>query len=220
MLWNRLRYSLYAPLYDLVVERLPLFRRGRQRSIALADLQRGERLLLVAAGTGLDLDFIPPGVEIVATDISPAMIERIRQRAVMLGRQVRADVMDAGALDFPDGVFDCVALHLALAVVPDPVRAIREVSRVLRPGGRVIVFDKFLGDDQHASLMRRMLDVPASLLFTSLTRRLGPLFDSAGLVQRLREPAGLGGTFVVSCALKPRGGAPPVVTQDSRLAVT
>ena len=200
-----MRYSLYAPLYDLVVERLPLFRRGRRRSLELADLKRGERLLLVAAGTGLDLELVPPGVDVVATDISPAMVERIRQRAVRLRRHVRADVMDAGALDYPDGAFDCVVLHLALAVVPDPVRAIREATRVLRPGGRVVVFDKFLGDDQRASVFRRLLDVPASLLFTSLTRRLGPLFDAAGLVQRVREPAGLRGAFIVACAVKERG---------------
>ena len=200
--WHRLRYSLYAPLYDQFVARLPLFRTGRRRAIALAGLKHGERLLLVAAGTGLDLALVPAGVDVVATDISPAMVSRIKQRAASLGRPVRAEVMDAGALDYPDASFDCVALHLALAVVPDPVRAILEATRVLRPGGRITIFDKFAADDSRPSLLRRMVDVPSTLLFTSLTRQLGPLLAAADLDTRTREPAGLGGLFVVAVVEK------------------
>jgi phosphatidylethanolamine/phosphatidyl-N-methylethanolamine N-methyltransferase len=203
--WNRVRYSLYAPLYDGVVDRLPFFRAGRRRALALAGLQRGERLLIVAAGTGLDLEWVPDGVDIVATDVSPAMVSRIKQRAARLKRPVRAEVMDAGALDYGDGTFDCVALHLALAVVPDPVRAIREAARVLRKGGRVTVFDKFLADDARPSIVRRLLNVPSTLLFTSLTRQLGPLLASAGLVLKERHSAGIGRLFEIACAEKPRG---------------
>lgn len=201
--WSRMRYSLYAPLYDRVIESLPMFRTGRRRAVDLAGLRRGERVLIVAAGTGLDLELIPEGVEVVATDVSPAMVSRVKQRAARLHRPVRAEVMDAGALDYPDSSFDCVLLHLALAVVPDPMRAAREAARVLRPGGRVTVFDKFLADDARPSLLRRVVNVPSSLFFTSLTRRLGPLLDAAGLELRTKEPAGLGGLFVVARAEKP-----------------
>lgn len=204
--WSRMRYSLYAPLYDRVIESLPMFRTGRRRAVDLAGLRRGERVLIVAAGTGLDLELIPEGVEVVATDVSPAMVSRVKQRAARLHRPVRAEVMDAGALDYPDGSFDCVALHLALAVVPDPVRAIREAARVLRPGGRITIFDKFVADDAKPSLLRRALNVPSTLLLTSLTRRLGPLLAAAGLVERLREPAGFGGMFVVVRAEKRGAG--------------
>jgi phosphatidylethanolamine/phosphatidyl-N-methylethanolamine N-methyltransferase len=200
--WHRLRYSLYAPLYDQFVARLPLFRRGRRRALDLASLKRGERLLLVAAGTGLDLEHVPEGVDVVATDISPAMVSRVKQRAAELRRPVRAEVMDAGALDYPDSSFDCVGLHLALAVVPDPVRAIREAARVLRPGGRITIFDKFATDDSRPSAIRRAVDVPATFFFTSITRQLGPLLRAANLAERHRETVGLGGLFVVAVAEK------------------
>jgi ubiquinone/menaquinone biosynthesis C-methylase UbiE len=144
--WNRLRYTLYAPVYDLALARLPLFRRGRRRSLALAAFRPGERVLLVAAGTGLDLAYLPAGVAVVATDVTPAMLARLRARARALGRDVTAEVMDAARLAYPDASFDGVVLHLALAVVPDPVAAVRKAARVLRPGGRVAVFDKFLPD--------------------------------------------------------------------------
>lgn len=198
--WNRLRYTLYAPLYNLALARLPLFRRGRRRSLALADFRPGERVLLVAAGTGLDLEFLPDSVTVVATDVTPAMVERLRARARALGRAVTAEVMDAGRLAYPDASFDGVVLHLALAVVPDPVAAIREAARVLRPGGRVAVFDKFLPDDAVASPLRRAAAAVARLVATELNRQLGPLLRAGGLREVRREPVGLGGAFVVARA--------------------
>lgn len=198
--WNRLRYTLYAPLYDLALARLPLFRRGRRRSLALADFRPRERVLLVAAGTGLDLEFVPEGVTVVATDVTPAMVERLRARARALGRAVTAEVMDAGRLAYADASFDGVILHLALAVVPDPVAAIREAARVLRPGGRVAVFDKFLPDDTVASPLRRAAAAVARLVATDLNRQLGPLLRAGGLREVRREPVGLGGAFVVARA--------------------
>lgn len=191
--WNRLRYTLYAPIYDQVVR----FRRPRRRSIELLELRPGERVLIDGAGTGADLDFIPQGVEVVATDITPAMVERIRTRATRLGRAVDVRVMDAHALDFPDGSFDAVILHLIVAVVPDPVRAVREAARVLRPGGRAAVFDKFVPEGGSASGVRRGINVVTNTLFSDVTRRLGPLLAGAGLNVVHREPAFLGGAFEI-----------------------
>src|SRR5690606_22440154 len=86
--WNRLRYTLYAPFYDAVVP----FHRQRRRSIGLLQLQPGERVLIDGAGTGADLDYIPGGVEITATDLTPAMVDRITARAAKLRRSVDAMV--------------------------------------------------------------------------------------------------------------------------------
>jgi phosphatidylethanolamine/phosphatidyl-N-methylethanolamine N-methyltransferase len=209
--WNRLRYTLYAPIYDLAVAHLPMFRRGRRRSLELAALRRGERVLLVAAGTGLDLELLPDGVEVTATDITPAMVARLMEQARALrerGRElrVRSEVMDAARLALPDASVDCVVLHLALAVVAYPEAAIREAARVLRPGGRVAVFDKFLPDGARPSLGRRAAAAVARVVATDLNRQLGPLVDAAGLHEVTREPVGLGGTFFVARANKPPRG--------------
>lgn len=196
--WNRLRYTLWAPFYDGVTR----FGRQRSRSVELLDLRPGERVLIDGAGTGADLRHIPSGVEIVATDITPAMIHRLRQRAERLGRPVDARVMDAEALDFPDASFDAVILHLIIAVVPDPVRAVREAARVLRPGGRAAVFDKFVADDAAPSAARRGLNIVANALFTDLTRSLGPLLSGTGLRVTQREPAMFGGMFEIALLRK------------------
>ena len=81
--WNRIRYTLWAPFYDLVVG----FGSQRRRSIELLSLQPGDRVLIVGAGTGADLPFLPPGVVGLATDLTPAMLERARPR-LRLGLEV------------------------------------------------------------------------------------------------------------------------------------
>ena len=158
---------------------------------------------MVGAGTGRDLPLLPADARVTATDLTPAMVERTRRRAAGLGRAVDARVMDAQALDFADGAFDAVVLHLILAVVPAPVAALREAERVLRPGGRAVVFDKWVPDDTAPSALRRMANVVADAVATDITRRLGDLVSATGFVVEHREPAGAGGFFSVALLRRP-----------------
>jgi phosphatidylethanolamine/phosphatidyl-N-methylethanolamine N-methyltransferase len=199
--WNRIRYTAFAPLYDRVAP----FAAQRRRSLELLALERGERVLLVGAGTGADLPFIPEGVEVVAGDITPAMVERIRRRAARMGRPVEADVMDGQDLPSPDGSFDAAVLHLIVAVIPDPAACLRETARVLRPGGRAVVFDKFVPDDQEPSAARRALNLVTHALFSDVTRRLGPLLAGTGLEVVHRMPAALGGRFEIALLRREEG---------------
>jgi ubiquinone/menaquinone biosynthesis C-methylase UbiE len=110
-------------------------------ALRLAELAPGERLLDVAAGTGgLSLPAARLGAKVVATDWAPAMIERLAARASAEGlRNVEARVMDCHALDFPDGTFDVTASQFGVMLVRDQETALREMARVTRPGGRVLV---------------------------------------------------------------------------------
>jgi ubiquinone/menaquinone biosynthesis C-methylase UbiE len=202
--WNRVRYTLLAPLYDTVAG----FRPQRRRSLELLDARPGERVLIDGCGTGADLAFLHADVHVVATDITPAMVERTRRRAEGLGRSVDARVMDAQALEFTDGSFDAVVLHLILAVVPDPVAAIREAARVLKPGGRAVVFDKWVPDDREPSLLRRAGNLVSGVVATEITRKLGPLVAATPLHVEHRDPAGTGGFFSITLLCKPASGEP------------
>ena len=102
---------------------------------------------------------------------------------------VQPALMDAARLGFAPAVFACVLLHLAIAVVPDPVATMREVSRVLRPGGRVSVFDKFLPDGTRPSWARRAAGAAAKLVATDLNRELGPLLEADRRPLRYRHVA-------------------------------
>jgi phosphatidylethanolamine/phosphatidyl-N-methylethanolamine N-methyltransferase len=93
--------------------------------------------------------------------------------------------------------------HLVLEVIPDPVRAIREMARVLKPGGRVAVFDKFLGDPASPSLPRRAANALTRVVGIDINRRLGPLVEASGLALEWEEPLGLTGLFRLARLVKP-----------------
>lgn len=195
---NRLRYTLYTPFYDAVVRRLG---RGRRRSLELLNVRPGERVLIAGCGTGLDIEHLPAGAQITAVDITPSMVERTRRRR----EGIDARVMDAAKLDFADASFDCVILHLILAVVPDPRSTAREAARVLRPGGRAAIFDKFLPDEGRPSLVRRAANVVTRIVATDINRRLAPLVEGTTLRVVRDEPSVFGGMFRVVLAVKGGG---------------
>jgi phosphatidylethanolamine/phosphatidyl-N-methylethanolamine N-methyltransferase len=188
--WNRARYTLWAPLYDIAGKRFD----GRRRaSLQLLDMKAGERLLIVGAGTGSDLPFVRPDVSIVATDLTPAMLLRARHH---LRPGASLALMDGHRLGIMGDTIDAVALHLILAVLPDPARCLQEVARVLRPGGRIAVFDKFARTTT-PSLGLRALNLLTAPLFTEVTRCFEEILERSGAPLRVEHdvPAWRGGLF-------------------------
>ena len=203
--WNRLRYTVWAPAYDALT-RAAGFDTARRLSIDRLRLASGDRVLIVGAGTGLDLDFLPSNVRVTAIDVTPAMLKQLERRAAGTGRAVTARIMDARQLAFPDSSFDAVVMHLILAVMPEPERGLREAVRVLKPGGRIAVFDKVLRDEERPSLRRRLLNAFAKPLFSDLNRRLGPLIAGTPLVIEHDEAVAFAGTYrVVTLMNRDRG---------------
>lgn len=184
-------YRFIAPFYDAFLERASA--RARQRSLAKLAEGGAQRVLIGGAGTGLDFPFLPSQHEYVALDLTAAMLARSHSRAEMLSMDwVQGDSM---ALPFADASFDTVVLHLITAVVPQPPRCLAEAARVLKPGGRILLFDKFLRRGQPAWLRRA-----ASPLVARLATRLDVVFeDVLEQVPQLRivsdEPALAGGWF-------------------------
>ena len=122
------------------------------------------------------------------------MVEKTLARAASLGMSIDARVMDAAKLEFEDESFDCVVLHLILAVVPDPYSTAREAARVLRRGGRFSIFDKFAN---RPSVLRRALNVITNFIATDITRNLGDILAGTDLRVTRDEPSALGGVFRV-----------------------
>lgn len=124
-------------------------REVRRRAAGALDLCEGERLLIVGVGTGMELEYLPAWVRGAGVDLSAGMLERAHRRRTALGmRGLDLMVMDARALDFPDGGFEAVYLPLILTVVEDGARVLAEAARVTAPGGRLVVADRFWPEER------------------------------------------------------------------------
>ena len=99
------------------------------------------KILDVACGTGLNIPLFPAGSDIIAVDLSPNMLEIARANATKHGLKVNLAVMDAEHLEFPDGSFDTVVSTLSTCTFPDPVKALREMKRVCRPNGLILLLE-------------------------------------------------------------------------------
>jgi phosphatidylethanolamine/phosphatidyl-N-methylethanolamine N-methyltransferase len=190
--WNKFRYTLYTPGYDLIAR---VFVNSRKRSIDSLEIKNGDKVLIIGAGTGLDLEFLPNNCEITATDLTPSMVQRIKTRNLTLNLHVEAVVMDGQSLTFGNEMFDKIILHLILAVIPDPYACIREASRVLKKGGTVVVFDKFVPKGKKISLKRRFVNLFANLIASDLTRDFESIVKTSGLTVLSDEAADWNGNF-------------------------
>ena len=199
--WNRIRYTFYTPIYDLLVGRI--FTASRRKSIELLEIQPNEKVLLVGAGTGLDFQFLPKHAQVCAGDITPSMVSKMQQRAQKLNLNATVEVMDGQSLPFPDNTFDKVILHLIVAVIPDPVKCLQEVERVLKPGGEAVIFDKFRPQDQKLSAIRRFFNKLTSFLFSDITRVPEELLAQTNLKMQLDQPANFNGNFRIVKVQKP-----------------
>lgn len=186
--WHRFRYTLWAPHYDRVTK----FHPERRHSVELLKLRPGERLVIIGCGTGADLPFIPADVRVLAADLTPAMLRQAQAHA-RPGIEFR--VLDGMALDLPDGAFDAAILHMVLEVIPDPARCLREAARVLRPGGRLAVFDKFLPDADRPGVLRRAGLALLDFVFTSTNRRMGEMLARSGAPLRVEHEEAAVGSY-------------------------
>lgn len=133
-IWEKIARD-YDPRMSFV-ERL-LFAGGREWVCSQAE----GHVLEIAVGTGRNLPFYPRAVRLTGVDFSPAMLEIARRRAAEAGIDAELREGDAQALDFADASFDTVVCTLSLCSIPDDRRAVAEVKRVLRPGGRFLLME-------------------------------------------------------------------------------
>lgn len=140
-------YGAYAPIYDRLFG--ALLEPGRRAlTMAVAALQPAS-VLEVGVGTGLTLAGYPPAARVVGVDLSLDMLGHARRRAAgMPGRDIELRVMNAEQMDFAEASFDCVVLPYVLSVTPNPARLVREVRRVCKPGGSIVVLNHFNGSAQ------------------------------------------------------------------------
>lgn len=181
-------YTLLAPFYDPVVAAATRGARGRSLA-ALAASPPGD-VLLLGVGTGLDLPHLPAQHRYVGLDLTAAMLKRARPRTANL--RFAPARGDAQRLPFRDAGFDAVVLHLILAVVPSPTRCLAEAVRVLKPGGTLLVFDKFLRRGEIG--WKRLLNPLMRRVATRLDVVFEDVLDAVGGINVITNEAAIAST--------------------------
>ena len=194
----RRAYTVWAGIYDPLTRFL---RSGRRRSIALLDIRPGDTVLLVGCGTGADFEFLPRGAQCVAVDLTPAMLRRAA--AKVEDRRIQLAEMDAMDLRLPDDTFDKTILHHILAVVPDPVRALREAERATKPGGNLVVLDKFWNHARRPPLFLRLASAVLRGHVTALDRNFPTILARTSLQVLQETSMGFGGLYRLYLLRKP-----------------
>lgn len=139
-LQTRKRYDRLAPWYDPLEALMESWRFAAWRT-RLKERIRGPLVLEVGVGTGKNMRFYPPNVRIAGIDLSPEMLKRARKRSEKMDLNVELTEMDVQNLQFPDQSFDTVFATFVFCSVPDPVLGLKELRRVCKPDGRLILLE-------------------------------------------------------------------------------
>lgn len=185
-------YSFYSPFYDHIFGKL--LGPGRRKAFRYLDRRPHQKVLEIGIGPGSTLEYYPPQTHVVGIDISASMIEQAHKKAAQVNSGSRFDfqVMDAAQLQFTDNHFDAVLAAYVITTVQDPHRVCREIHRVVKPGGQIIVVNHTRC--QNGSHLGRIEDL------------LAPVFVRIGFttdldVIRVMQDAGIAVRQAVACNL-------------------
>lgn len=152
----RTAYRRWAPIYDTTFGRISTA--GRRHAVAHINQSSG-RVLEVGVGTGLSLPQYGRHLEITGIDLAPEMLEKARERVAAnnLDHVTGLHEMDAEKLAFPDASFDTVVAMYVMTVVPNPEAVMRELARVVKPGGQVLLVNHFSQRDGVRGFIERSM---------------------------------------------------------------
>jgi ubiquinone/menaquinone biosynthesis C-methylase UbiE len=161
--------------------------------------------LEVAIGTGLNVPLYRPDVRLTGIDLTPEMLSIARKRAAEAGRAAEIREGDAHALPFPDALFDTVVCTYSLCNIPDPARAVGEMKRVLRPGGKLILVDHIGSSSKAILWVQKVIEfLSVRIEGEHMTRRPAEQVEANGFDIIERERRGLAGIVERLVATKPR----------------
>jgi phosphatidylethanolamine/phosphatidyl-N-methylethanolamine N-methyltransferase len=149
-------YEKLASVYDLIFG--PTLHPGRLVALDRMAIRPGDHVLEVGVGTGINASLYPRNCHVTGIDLSTSMLDKARERVAREGlRNVRLLEMDAASLTFADDTFDIVYAPYLVSVVPDPVQVVREMRRVCKPGGKIIVLNHFRSANAVLSRLERAI---------------------------------------------------------------
>jgi len=133
------RYNRVSKIYDLIEQPMELMALKKWRVEVAKELYG--KVLEIGVGTGKNIPYYPENVEVTAIDFSEKMLAKARKKAKELNKKVELIEMDAQDMSFPDDTFDTVFTTCVFCSVPDPIQGLKEIKRVCKPGGKIIMIE-------------------------------------------------------------------------------
>jgi phosphatidylethanolamine/phosphatidyl-N-methylethanolamine N-methyltransferase len=192
-------YKFYAPAYDFVFDWI--FHPGREQAVRLLDIKRNDHVLEVGIGTGLNLPLYPTHCHITGIDLSEEMLEKAQDKVIELGLiSVTLKVMDATVMDFGDSEFDSAVATYTISAVPDPVGVLREMRRVVKPGGSIVLLNHFRSERRVVGRLEDLVSPVCTRLGWKSNLPFEPLLKQVGLIPDISTKVNLfNGWRLIKC---------------------
>jgi phosphatidylethanolamine/phosphatidyl-N-methylethanolamine N-methyltransferase len=173
-------YEFWAPAYDFIFDWI--FAPGRQAAIKYLDLNRQHSVLEVGIGTGLNLPLYPATCSLTGIDLSQEMLDKAVERVQTLTMpNVTLKVMDATSMDFGDNEFDRAIATYTISAVPDPVAVLREMRRVVKPDGVIVILNHFRSERRMTGRFEDLVAPVCTRLGWKSNLAMKPLLEQVGL---------------------------------------
>ena len=192
-------YKLYAPAYDLVFDWI--FHPGREAAIRALGIEPGHHVLEVGIGTGLNLPIYPARCRLTGIDLSEEMLRKAHEKVAELGlTNVSLRAMDATVMEFDDNEFDSSVATYTISAVPDPVSVLREMRRVTKPGGSIVVLNHFRSERRVVGRLEDLVAPVCTRLGWKSNLPLEPLLKRVGLTPEFSAKVNLfNGWRLIKC---------------------
>ncbi len=192
-------YKFYAPAYDFVFDWI--FHPGREQAMRLLDIKRNDHVLEVGIGTGLNLPLYPTHCHITGIDLSEEMLEKAQDKIIELGLiSVTLKVMDATVMDFGESEFDSAVATYTISAVPDPVGVLREMRRVVKPDGNIVLLNHFRSERRVVGRLEDFVSPVCTRLGWKSNLPFEPLLEQVGLIPDISTKVNLfNGWRLIKC---------------------
>lgn len=176
------RYNRIASVYDIFEQPMELMLFKKWRTEVLSSLKG--KCLEVGVGTGKNIPFYPDDIDMTAIDFSEKMLEKAKDKAYAMKRNINFFHMDVQNMDFKDNTFECVFTTCVFCSVPDPLKGLMEIKRVCKPDGKIIMIEHVRSEKKVIGLIMDIFNpITVNLYGANINRKTVENVRNAGFTQ-------------------------------------